>query len=443
MTQTRWAIDGPDDAGLELEGRKFSSNDEGAPMMCNLVCSSMGRHVHIDYCRAGENALCDGAELQHINARMVPSPDRGKDAITHSLYWRRLGFRDPYTRAEQTNFAKCDAMCSGSEHSTTTGSGQPSYCTLPLFHPPRRPEEPVHGRGYISNDGHLFNCMSPPVKLQPFHVIFVIDRSGSMSDPDRQPLTEGPAAERIKRLENNRLGAVYSALYSFWSARQAAVAAGQRTLGVQRRLDSVYSAAHNVNFRSDLNVDATNGQEPDFTRRDSYSVILFADSAKTLLTNDVTSSPDQLLDTVLLPRNYGGIGIFTNFVAALDEAERIMEENWCTERTPIIIFLSDGETTVKVSDDVVRNLCGTATRLGKPLSFQSVLFGPDCLSSVLKRMAQIALEVQENAGQSPGIPRAVSGPPSSFTDALNTVDLTETFLGFAESMRKPRGSLLH
>lgn len=91
MTQTRWAIDGPDEAGIELGGRRFSTNDEGAPMMCNLVCSSMGRHVHIDYCRAGQNALCGGAEIQHINTRMVPSPDKPKDAVTHNLYWRRMG----------------------------------------------------------------------------------------------------------------------------------------------------------------------------------------------------------------------------------------------------------------------------------------------------------------------------------------------------------------
>jgi hypothetical protein len=96
MTQTRWAIEGPDHAGLELEGRKFSSNDEGAPMMCNLVCSSMGRHVHIDYCRAEENSPCEGTEVQHIHAIMVPNPDRRKDAITHSLYWRRLGTLTTY-----------------------------------------------------------------------------------------------------------------------------------------------------------------------------------------------------------------------------------------------------------------------------------------------------------------------------------------------------------
>jgi len=91
MTQTRWAIDGPDEAGIELGGRRFSTNDEGAPMMCNLVCSSMDRHVHIDYCRAGPNARCGGPDIQHINARMVPSPDKPKDAITHNLYWRRMG----------------------------------------------------------------------------------------------------------------------------------------------------------------------------------------------------------------------------------------------------------------------------------------------------------------------------------------------------------------
>jgi hypothetical protein len=93
MTQTRWAVasDNADETGLEIEGRRFSSNDEGGPMMCNQVCSSMGRHVHIDYCRTEDNTSCEGAELQHIEKRMVPNPQRPKDAVTHSLYWRRMG----------------------------------------------------------------------------------------------------------------------------------------------------------------------------------------------------------------------------------------------------------------------------------------------------------------------------------------------------------------
>ena len=91
MSQTRWAVDGPDGASLELAGRKFSSNDEGAPMMCNLVCSSMGRHVHVEYCRSDPNGPCDSDDTQHINDRILPNPDTPKDAITHSLYWRRMG----------------------------------------------------------------------------------------------------------------------------------------------------------------------------------------------------------------------------------------------------------------------------------------------------------------------------------------------------------------
>ena len=94
MTQTRWAVDGPDGTSLELGGRKFSSGDEGAPMMCNLVCSAMGRHIHISNCRAADGDPCYGAlgaDLQHINERVAPDPDKPKDAITHGLFWRRMG----------------------------------------------------------------------------------------------------------------------------------------------------------------------------------------------------------------------------------------------------------------------------------------------------------------------------------------------------------------
>ena len=142
----------------------------------------------------------------------------------------------------------------------------------------------------------------------------------------RQPLTMGPAAERIQQRSNNRLGAVYSALYSFWSAPHAAVAAGNRALGTQRRLDTVYSALHN--FWAARNAGAGRGQDPTFTRRDAYSVILFNDWATTTLVNDVTSSPDQHLDIMLTQQANGG----TNFMTALREAEDVMLQNWSTER---------------------------------------------------------------------------------------------------------------
>ncbi|KAH9165762.1 hypothetical protein EDB89DRAFT_2008009, partial [Lactarius sanguifluus] len=174
MTETHWAVDGPDGASLELGGRKFSSSDEGAPMMCNLVCSSMGRHVHIDYCRADQNGPCDSVGIQHINDRILPDPDNLRMPT------------DPYTRDERVNFGKCDAMCSGSEHLVTAsetahGQPQPSYCTLLMFHHPKSTDDPTDGVGYISDDGHVFSCKNPAVVQQTFHVIFVIDRSSYIS----------------------------------------------------------------------------------------------------------------------------------------------------------------------------------------------------------------------------------------------------------------------
>jgi len=39
-----------------------------------------------------------------------------------------------------------------------------------MFHPPRRPNEHVTGHGYISNDGHMFDCRNPVTLQQAFHV---------------------------------------------------------------------------------------------------------------------------------------------------------------------------------------------------------------------------------------------------------------------------------
>jgi hypothetical protein len=277
-----------------------------------------------------------------------------------------------------------DSMCSGPEHSgTQAGTGQPlvSYCTLPMFHPSRDPNDPVDDLGYISNDGHLFECNNPVVMQQAFHVIFVVDRSSSMSSKDRQPLAGSPMTNQIRQSANNRLGAVYSALYSFWYARHAATTANQQAIGA---------------------------------RRDAYSVILFSHTMVNVLINDFTSSPNQLLGAVLRYRTDRG----TNFSGALRTGQDVMKQNWSTERTPVMIFLSDGECTAP--DDAIQDLCRTAVRLGKPLSFHAISFGPDSSSSSLRRMANLALGVQNNAPRDPLRPPTAS-VPSSFAVALDTV----------------------
>ncbi len=128
-----------------------------------------------------------------------------------------------------------------------------------------------------------------------------------MSLGDRRPLPRAPATDRIREKADNRLGAVYSALYIFWSARHAAVTSGQQSTGA---------------------------------RRDAYSIILFNENAKNVVVNDFTSTPDQLLDVVLNEKPRGG----TNFMVALKAGQATMAANWSTER--FVLYSSCRATSV-------------------------------------------------------------------------------------------------
>ncbi|KAJ6612229.1 hypothetical protein B0H10DRAFT_2165565 [Mycena sp. CBHHK59/15] len=398
MSKTTWAIDGPNDAVLELKGRKFASSDDGAPMMCNLICQDIGRHVHIDYCRAVEDAPCDGPEIEHIHPALTPNPERSKDWISHSLFWKRT---DPYSQDDQANFAKCDAMCPGPEHAEANPPS-PSYCSLPIFHPTARAGQgavQVAGaQGYTSNDGHIYTCKNPAEMRPAYHVIFVIDKSSSMAGDDLHPLPNRPGAALITRHADNRLGAVFSALHAFWMSRSSALDPG------------IVGA-----------------------RKDAYSVVFFDGVTSTCLQNDRESTPDDLL-TAVLQYTPGG---WTNSRAALSAAETLMRDHWNNDLAPVVIFLSDGECNA--AQDMIESLARTALDLGHPLSFHSVLFGDNDGRESLQSMAQSALEIQNGAPNNVAQRLTVS---SSFSEALDEVRLAETFLGFAESLRKPRGSLL-
>jgi hypothetical protein len=147
-----------------------------------------------------------------------------------------------------------------------------------------------------------------------------------MSSADRTPSPGTPSTTFIAPILNNRLGAVYAALHSFWMARQA-------TIGHSGGTD---------------------------TRRDAYSVLLYhALATPTSIINDFTRTPDQLLQELLLHTTRRG----TNFKAALMLAQSMMETHWSTERSaqcggnavalayfesssPVLIFLSDGECQI-------------------------------------------------------------------------------------------------
>ena len=91
ISKPKWSVEGSKDAALEVNGHKFATYDDGLPMMCNLYCTDLGRHVHLDYCRSENPASCSGAEIQHLSTRMRPNPEKPKDLITHSLHWKRMG----------------------------------------------------------------------------------------------------------------------------------------------------------------------------------------------------------------------------------------------------------------------------------------------------------------------------------------------------------------
>ena len=62
----------------------------------------------------------------------------------------------------------------------------------------------------------------------------------------------------------------------------------------------------------------------------------------------------------------------------------------------------------------------------RPLSFHAVSFGQDSTTASLRRMAQIALEVQNNTPRDPLVPDAID-IPSSYTAALDTVSWPYSF----------------
>ena len=117
-----------------------------------------------------------------------------------------------------------------------------------------------------------------------------------MSLSDQQPPLNSWAVERIVHKANNRLGAVLSALYSFWIARQAAVDRNSSLGGI---------------------------------RKDAYSLIFFNhEASETSIQNDFSSSPDDLLDATLDFDISGG----TDFTRALEKTEEVMISHWSTER---------------------------------------------------------------------------------------------------------------
>ena len=139
----------------------------------------------------------------------------------------------------------------------------------------------------------------PLSRISYFIFYKCLGRSGSMCQQDRQPLANSAGVDRITPTANDRLGSVFSALYSFWLARQAAVDRNTQLGGA---------------------------------RRDSYSLIFFNHEPSICIENDFASSPDELLTAALQYEADGG----TDFTRALERTQNIMDSSWSAERYMIV-----------------------------------------------------------------------------------------------------------
>ncbi|CAB4446571.1 unnamed protein product [Rhizophagus irregularis] len=369
MTQTEFT---GEDNEFEYAGHNLRVGDQGTFVLCNLFCKELGRHRHIDYCQNEENCKL-GKDMEHINVK-------------------RTGFKDPYSVQEQLEFAKCDHECHDEKHhkSVSTGvSPTKSFCELQLFHAQLCPKsKPPNGYGYISSDGHHFNCEKPNTA---FHIIFVLDYSLSMNGEDIKPIRDFPIySDLITKKYNNRLGAVYQAVYLFMNARK---------------------------------------NSTKITMSDRISLILF--NHETIVPfeyRDLTDLKD-LLNSMLQHRVWST----TDFKCAIQKAGILIETHFDPTKENVIIFLSDGECETPTSQ--LNAICKQNKERGSPLYLYTILFGHDWHSGSLEEMAKIAQSYhpQNSSSKALRCQFAITADAGKLVNHFNYVE---------ESLRKHKPALL-
>eukprot|EP01084_Bolivina_argentea_P129404 228556_1 len=194
------------------DGRTYKVRDQGVAEMCNLFCERLGRgHIHLEYCRTGENKdKCMPEEgIRHESKQYMPDPMVAKDEIKHGKFWSRRGWKDPCQESYLDKFELCDFVCQHPSHkekeAKTNEEDETKFCTDMLWHKPCK-----------TVTKHQFKCSHP---FSNAHVIFVCDISGSMSSVDAGcSKAEYSFIRKAKKLDN-RLGALYSAIYKFIDIR--------------------------------------------------------------------------------------------------------------------------------------------------------------------------------------------------------------------------------
>ncbi|RHZ90025.1 hypothetical protein Glove_9g277 [Diversispora epigaea] len=395
-----------EDNEFEFKGRRLNSGDGGDFVLCHKLCEGIGRHRHIDYCRDPEACKNIGKKEglhEHINANIEPNPQIAKDYVSHQVFWEKTNFRDPYSKDDREEFKKCDHECPDEKHhKIDENSGQQpikSYCTQKMFHSSLDPNSDLpNGIGYISIDGHHFTCDNPTTS---FHIIFVVDKSGSMSSVDCKPEFSDTKLECLKDAHNNRLGAVYEAVYRFITKTK--------------------------NFRRDM---------------DTNSLILFDNGAQVAYENESLSNPDALLEKMV---KYGPTG-GTSFKNGIKKAAEMIDPS----KTNVVIFLSDGEDRTPESE--LRTLCQKEKDKGSYLYLYTIKFA-DVANTTSVRLFRL---VGRNANYSRDqgslsemakiakeyLPNNRDSLKCEYVRAIDQIDLVTHFYKVAESLRNHKPTLI-
>ncbi|KAJ3232591.1 hypothetical protein HDU81_002854 [Chytriomyces hyalinus] len=403
MEQTVFTNAGDDE--FEYGSHKFNRNDSGKCFLCQLYCKELKRHAHIDWCRHPDDPhLCDrdGEGSSHIHETLLPDPSKPKDYVTHETCWKRTGFKDPYSEEEKKFFSLCDAECSGEEHKAGEGHDPSislkSFCRLPMFHAPLDSSiQPPSG--YISKDGHQFGCSNPAGSVAGFHLVFALDRSGSMASDECGPLQGTPYENRIRSRHPNCFGAAIDASYRFCVTRNSAIRSG---------------------------VDSNTAND-----KDIITLITFDGSARTICSGLANFTPNSILDTLVSSPGAGG---WTSFHSTIEAIRASVTAHYDRELTPIIIFLSDGEDSMPTNS--LSTLVRENNARGQTIYFYTILFSSGYYGgiTVLNEMAEF---VEQNQTVKPK-----SGSTSGFYHAIDEVKLSEHFTGLADSLKTCKPSLL-
>ncbi|GLJ34369.1 hypothetical protein SUGI_0691060 [Cryptomeria japonica] len=321
---------------IDIENRKYKWGETGEAEMCNIYCKKQGRgHIHLVPCPGSGKCtgnLYDGS--RHETVKYGPDVDVPKDEMTHKTFWQYVGFVDLCTEEEREGFDCCNHYCISAEHQTESGTFDKSYCTAKLWHPAiKSTGEDLSSVGYITDDGHHFGCYHS--KKLPHHVIFIIDRSGSMNDSDISPTLPKFNDHR------HRLGCVYEAILRF----------------IQGRLRTVSN--------------------------DSVSVVLFDDNANVVL--EMEDLNEGIVDRLLKYGPGGG----TTYTAGLSAAETILmkgvQHHNVDVKKPLIFFLSDGENW---DGEAPVQIVDRMKKADPRMILHTIMFGTNTTTNILIEMAK-------------------------------------------------------